>query len=312
MTAGDAFKFRHILIRDAAYEALPKAERAVLHERFADWLEATAGDRLTELEEIVGYHLEQAHRYRIELRDDDRAATDLLAARALQHIVPAGKAGAGAKESPCRRLIGAPRGRPLSGGDVSESNCLSTFGGRSGWPVSETPRMWSTRRSQPSSRSCPDEGLEHHRWQAEVFFTLDATIPEAQAAYEYYERIGDPLGMLRALQIGFIANAGQGELAAALETVDKANALALEIGRPDRAAAFNADLQSANFWDSPMSIPDGIDRCWRYLAMAGDNRVSRVMILLALGCLEASSGVEDRWRRHFDAARRSSSMTSAS
>ena len=45
LSAGDAFKFRHILIRDAAYEALPKAERAVLHERFADWLERTVGAR---------------------------------------------------------------------------------------------------------------------------------------------------------------------------------------------------------------------------------------------------------------------------
>ena len=65
--AGDAFKFRHILIRDAAYEALPKSERAILHERFADWLERTVGERLAEYEEIVGYHLEQAHRYRTEL-----------------------------------------------------------------------------------------------------------------------------------------------------------------------------------------------------------------------------------------------------
>ena len=35
----DAFRFRHLLIRDAAYDALPKATRAELHERFADWLE---------------------------------------------------------------------------------------------------------------------------------------------------------------------------------------------------------------------------------------------------------------------------------
>ena len=35
----DAFRFRHLLIRDAAYDALPKAARAELHERFADWLE---------------------------------------------------------------------------------------------------------------------------------------------------------------------------------------------------------------------------------------------------------------------------------
>src|SRR5262249_22761619 len=35
----EAFRFRHLLIRDAAYEGLPKATRAELHERFADWLD---------------------------------------------------------------------------------------------------------------------------------------------------------------------------------------------------------------------------------------------------------------------------------
>ena len=38
----DAFRFRHLLIRDAAYDALPKATRADLHERFAAWLEEHA------------------------------------------------------------------------------------------------------------------------------------------------------------------------------------------------------------------------------------------------------------------------------
>ncbi|HLA17029.1 MAG TPA: adenylate/guanylate cyclase domain-containing protein, partial [Candidatus Limnocylindrales bacterium] len=55
-----AYRFRHILIRDAAYESLPKLERARLHESLADWLEAVSGDRLAEIEEIVGYHQEQA------------------------------------------------------------------------------------------------------------------------------------------------------------------------------------------------------------------------------------------------------------
>ena len=62
----DGFRFRHLLIRDAAYDALPKATRADLHERFASWLEEH-GTELVELDEILGYHLEQACRYRAEL-----------------------------------------------------------------------------------------------------------------------------------------------------------------------------------------------------------------------------------------------------
>jgi FimV-like protein len=62
----EAFRFRHLLIRDAAYDALPKAARAALHERFAAWVESHAGE-LVELDEIAGYHLEQAALYRAEL-----------------------------------------------------------------------------------------------------------------------------------------------------------------------------------------------------------------------------------------------------
>jgi tetratricopeptide (TPR) repeat protein len=83
----EAFEFRHLLIRDAAYDALSKESRADLHARFADWLEGTAGDRLAEYAEIVGWHLEQAHRYLSELgpigeRGEGlaRRAADLLSA----------------------------------------------------------------------------------------------------------------------------------------------------------------------------------------------------------------------------------------
>ena len=62
----DGFRFRHLLIRDTAYDALPKGVRADLHERFAAWLDEHGAD-LVELDEVVGYHLEQAARYLIEL-----------------------------------------------------------------------------------------------------------------------------------------------------------------------------------------------------------------------------------------------------
>jgi tetratricopeptide (TPR) repeat protein len=65
----EAFRFRHLLIRDAAYDSLPKEIRSELHERFASWLETRGG--LVEIEEIVGYHLEQAHRNLAELDPDD-------------------------------------------------------------------------------------------------------------------------------------------------------------------------------------------------------------------------------------------------
>ena len=85
----ETYRFRHILIRDAAYRSMPKRTRAEMHERFAEWLERTAGDRLHEFEEIVGYHLEQAYRYRTELGEEASS----LATRAHGHLLNAGRRG---------------------------------------------------------------------------------------------------------------------------------------------------------------------------------------------------------------------------
>jgi class 3 adenylate cyclase/tetratricopeptide (TPR) repeat protein len=76
----DGYRFRHLLIRDAAYDALPKAVRADLHARFADWLDEH-GQSLVERDEIVGYHLEQASRYRAQLGQPDPGSADRAAAR---------------------------------------------------------------------------------------------------------------------------------------------------------------------------------------------------------------------------------------
>ena len=55
------FRFRHILIRDAAYDALPKATRAAMHEQLAGWLAESAGSDRREVDELIGWHLERAY-----------------------------------------------------------------------------------------------------------------------------------------------------------------------------------------------------------------------------------------------------------
>jgi class 3 adenylate cyclase/tetratricopeptide (TPR) repeat protein len=77
----DAYRFRHILIREAAYERVAKEIRARWHEAFADWLQALAGERLREYEEVLGHHLAEAARFRLELGDAGEG-TRVLAGRA--------------------------------------------------------------------------------------------------------------------------------------------------------------------------------------------------------------------------------------
>ena len=104
----EGYRFRHLLIRDAAYESLPKATRAELHEQFADWLST---HDLVEGDEIVGYHLEQAHRYRSELDGTDPALPE-LARRASDHLVSAGRAALDRERLQCRAVALPARDRP--------------------------------------------------------------------------------------------------------------------------------------------------------------------------------------------------------
>src|SRR5262249_42245609 len=81
----EALAFRHLMIRDAAYDGTPKVLRAELHERFADWLEALA----LEQQELIGFHLEQAHSYPTEIGGDPEPGRR-LAERASAHLLAAG------------------------------------------------------------------------------------------------------------------------------------------------------------------------------------------------------------------------------
>jgi class 3 adenylate cyclase/tetratricopeptide (TPR) repeat protein len=103
-TGDEAFRFRHILVRDAAYGSLPKEQRADLHARFASWLEHIAGERLLEYEEVIAYHLEQAHRYRVELGSTDEL-TRSLGADAAGHLRAAGFRALGRHDPPAARNL---------------------------------------------------------------------------------------------------------------------------------------------------------------------------------------------------------------
>jgi predicted ATPase/class 3 adenylate cyclase len=86
----EALRFHHILIRDTAYQGLPKEARSDLHRRFAAWLQDVLDPAAGEVDEFVGYHLERAFALRTELGPlDDRARE--LAAEASARLSAAGR-----------------------------------------------------------------------------------------------------------------------------------------------------------------------------------------------------------------------------
>jgi class 3 adenylate cyclase/tetratricopeptide (TPR) repeat protein len=103
-TGDDAFRFGHILVRDAAYASLGKELRAALHERFADWLAERTHERAVEYEEVVGYHLEQASLTLAALAPQDDAAR-ALAARAGSVLASAGVRAFTREDMPAARAL---------------------------------------------------------------------------------------------------------------------------------------------------------------------------------------------------------------
>jgi tetratricopeptide (TPR) repeat protein len=89
VTAGNAYGFVHLLMRDVSYASLPKSLRADLHERFAELLEQRRAGFDGEPDEVVGYHLEQAHLYRRELGSTGGLRN--LGRRAAQRLSVAGE-----------------------------------------------------------------------------------------------------------------------------------------------------------------------------------------------------------------------------
>ena len=138
----EAFRFRHLLSRDAAYEALPKATRAELHERYADWLDEHGGG-LVELDEMLGYHLEQAARFNEELGRPGAA----LAARAVRKARSGGAARSRSRRH--GRCDQPPRTR-----DSRSSRRTTTPGSRSSWNWARHCRRrgGSPRQRRSSSR----------------------------------------------------------------------------------------------------------------------------------------------------------------
>ena len=201
----EAFRFRHLLIRDTAYEALPKAVRAELHERFAGWLQSHA-DELIESDELVGYHLAEAYRCRVELgparRDRPRTRTTRSRPPACER-----RAGAGSRRrlGP-RALLGqaiellpaGSRSRPAA--RVELAAILAEHGD---FAQAEALR----EEAASAARMAPDDGLlarlELNRVEAGLLqdptMTLRDALAVAEQALADLERVGDDEGVVLAL-----------------------------------------------------------------------------------------------------------------
>jgi class 3 adenylate cyclase/tetratricopeptide (TPR) repeat protein len=285
-----AYRFKHILVRDAAYNGTAKKLRAELHERFAGWLERKAGERVTEYEEILGYHLEQAYRYRAELGPVGEDAR-LLAGRAAERLGSAGR-------------------RALARGDIRAS--LTLLERALALLVPDEPRRLESLLDRlellldlataltevgelsradsilgetvGAARAVGDERLEWRarlgRASAQLWMGggAEQAAAVAEQAVEAFARLGDDVGLARTWNLVALTRFWLGTTAAA----EEAWRHAIEHAR--RAESLREEAQALSWlligtWMGPTPVEDGVRRCQEILERSPTRQVEAVALL---------------------------------
>jgi len=124
-----AYKFKHVLIREVAYTALAKSARADLHQAFAEWLAERAGD---ELLEIRAFHLDQASTLLTELDGAAPAALREQTANALTHA---------GRRALSREAFRSARKLLLRAVELAPTLDRRYFAGRAAWRLADFPAV---------------------------------------------------------------------------------------------------------------------------------------------------------------------------
>jgi class 3 adenylate cyclase/tetratricopeptide (TPR) repeat protein len=291
----DAFRFRHLLIRDAAYEALPKATRAGLHERFAGWLAARGSD-LVELDEVVGYHLERAYHYRVELGPVSEEARE-VSGRAAERLAAAGaKAAARGDVRAATHLLDRAV-TLLPAGEVRRLRLLPSLA-----------RTLLEAGDWARSEEILTEALGEARAMGDRWVAADAAVAQTHLrlftgpamthemarqvladAELVFREFGDEAGLARAIGLAAQLRMWSGEAAAAIEELERAARHAHTAGdRLQEIESLHYVLISA--MHGPVSVKAGLERTDRMQGeVDGDHRL-KVTVTRARALFDAMRG----------------------
>jgi class 3 adenylate cyclase/tetratricopeptide (TPR) repeat protein len=292
----EAFQFRHLLIRDAAYAAIPKQARVELHERFAGWLETATVARAREYGEIVGYHLEQAYQYRTALGPVDDHARQ-VAVRAADRLATAGQRvldGADmpaavnllaravalrTERDPARLALLPDLARALTEtGELTQAQALLS-------EATEGADALGDRRIGAYAileRLRLGANLAVAGWAEEARREVERLVP-------VFEELGDDHGLARSWGLLGMTLRLWCQVEGSEEARQRAVAYARRAG-DEREAAVNLGAFALAALDGPVPVPDGVRRCERILAESGGQRRVEGQALLALGGLRAMEG----------------------
>jgi class 3 adenylate cyclase/tetratricopeptide (TPR) repeat protein len=307
----DGFRFRHILIRDAAYLQIPKETRAELHERYAGWLEQTAGERASELDEILGYHLEQAYRYRDELgpigeRDRELAARagERLAAAGRRAIVARGDVSAAASLISRAVALLPPddRDRPALLTELGSALMMMGNFKRAGPVLDEALTGAIAGGDAHVEARALIEGEFHKAFAGSA--DASRTIPEVTArTIPALEEVGDNLGLARAWRLRSEVAVRAGHWGSRAEALERALEHARLAGDVREEATVIALLAVALYY-GPTPVELAISRCEGFLTEVTGDRSVEAAVGNSLAGLRAMRGDFDEARKLWAAARK--------
>jgi class 3 adenylate cyclase/tetratricopeptide (TPR) repeat protein len=296
----NTYRFRHSLIRDAAYRQMPKATRADLHERFARWLEGAGGPRSAEQEEILGYHLEQAFRYRQELGRSDA----VLAVRAGEPLARAARRAVERGDLPAAVSLLTRATALLPDSHDERRELLPVLGGaliRTG----DFPRAERVlTEALEAARAADDQRLELRTVIEREFFRAftkpEGSVEEIVAVTEevipLLEQLHDDLGLAKAWWLRSEVHLNACRWGERARNLERALEHARKAGDASEQSTLASQLVQALYYGST-PVDEAIDRAEALLAERPNDRSLRGSITGAIAGLQAMQGDFDEARR---------------
>jgi class 3 adenylate cyclase/tetratricopeptide (TPR) repeat protein len=299
------YRFGHILIRDATYRGLLKRSRAELHERFVAWADRVNQDRdrAVEYEEILGYHLEQAHMCLSELGPLDDHGRE-LGARAAARLLSAGKRAFSRGDMPAaanllRRAVALlpaeSRERLVLLPDLAEAMmAIGEFAWAEVFLDEAIETATAAGEDGRAASACllrlrvRSHSADPEDWTEQIVVEADRGLPLLEAA-------GDHVELARALRMLAWAHGTAGRHGNAAGAAEQAMEHAT-LGQDVRQRRHAASVYAIAALDGPTPVPEAIERCESIVAEALDDRRTQGLVMSLLSVLRAMQG-------DFDAAR---------
>ncbi len=286
----DGFRFQHALIRDAAYDGIPKSLRAELHRRMAE---------LPAAEAVVGYHLEQAFRFEEQLGEADYA----LAARAGQLLARAGREALRGGDAPAGVSLLGRATALLPDDDPSRAGIYADLGSAQMKAGDFAAAAVTLEQAAVAAQRTGDVRAELRAALEQQFLSSfidpgDAdVVRRADELLPQLEAVGDELGIAKALWLRSEGDVAACRWQARADALERALAHARRAeDAGDEAGTIVAQLAQALYYGpTPASV--AIARCEELLEEAGADRPLRAALTSTLAGLHAMRGEVELARR---------------